>query len=242
MNAEQIKTTLLFPVRDTYARRQFLVASLIMLAGMIIPLIPIFFLMGYAARIARQIVLDKKEPSMTEWDNWSEFFVDGARIFGIRLILFLPIVILAMGAMFFFILTPALLSSLNQQASQNLSPLTGVSFFIGMMIFLLIMILSLPLQIVIAVAETHVAVKSSFSAGFQFKEWWPILRKGIGPFMIVYVIMFAISFIFMIAIQISIFTIVLICILPFILFPYSAYLMLILQALYAQAYRQALAV
>ena len=71
MNSEQIKAILFFPIRDSYSRKQLLIASLIMLAGTIIPLIPIFFLMGYAARIARQIVLEKKEPSMTEWDNWS---------------------------------------------------------------------------------------------------------------------------------------------------------------------------
>ncbi|MBZ5542835.1 MAG: DUF4013 domain-containing protein [Acidobacteriia bacterium] len=86
MNSEQIKAILFFPIRDSYSRKQLLIASLIMLAGTIIPLIPIFFLMGYAARIARQIVLEKKEPSMTEWDNWSEFFVDGARIFGIQVV------------------------------------------------------------------------------------------------------------------------------------------------------------
>jgi len=242
MNSEQIKTVLLFPIRNGYARKQFLIASLVMLAGMIIPIIPLFFLMGYGARIVRQIVLEKKEPSMTEWDNWGDFFTDGARLFAIHLVYTLPFLIVAFGMMFMFIFFPAILTSFNDQMDRTLAPLVGISFVLGMLIFLMVMILLLPLQLIIGTAETHVAVKGSFSAGLQFGEWWPILRKGLGSFVMAFLIFFVVSFALNLAIQISVFTIILICVLPFVIFPYGAYISLILQALYAQAYQKTLAV
>jgi len=240
MDPERIKAILLFPIRDTYARKQFLIASLMMLLGMIIPIVPIFFLMGYGARIARQVVLDKREPSMTAWDDWSGFFTDGVRIFGIRMIITLPLTLLLVTAIFSLVLAPILVSTLNPQTARELTPLAGLAFLLAVGFILVLGILAIPLQLLVGAAETHVAVKGSFSAGLQFKEWWPILRKGMGSFLLVYAIVFVLSFVFMIAVQISAATIILICILPLIMFPYSAYLLLILQTLFAQAYSQAL--
>ena len=71
--------TLLFPVRDAEARKQFLIACLVTLAGFIIPLIPSIILMGYGVRIMRQVITERKKPSMPEWQgsNWSEMLTDG---------------------------------------------------------------------------------------------------------------------------------------------------------------------
>ena len=233
MDADKIKTILLFPIKDAYARQQFLVACLLTLAGMAIPIIPLLILTGYGARIARQIVLEKKEPAMTEWDNWNEFLMDGARLFGIRLLFILPVFFLAILGQAFVMISLFLIEG---NSSQQPSPLGGVMVIAGMAIFVLAFLLAIPIGFFLMTAETHVAVKRSFSAGLQFKEWWLILKNGIGAFLTAYLIMLIVSLAFSFIIGFAIITIVLICILPFILVPYSAYLALVAQALYAQAY------
>ena len=69
-----IQETLLFPVRDAEPRKQFLIACVVMLAAFMMPLLPIFILMGYTARVMRQVIEEKKAPSMPTWEgsDWSE--------------------------------------------------------------------------------------------------------------------------------------------------------------------------
>ena len=57
--------TLLFPVKDAAARKQFLIACLVTLAGFIIPLIPTLVLMGYGVKIMRQVIQERK--CSTSW-------------------------------------------------------------------------------------------------------------------------------------------------------------------------------
>ena len=88
-----LQETLLFPVRDAEARKQFLFTCLIVLAGYIIPILPFLVVMGYGAKIMRQIIDEKKSPSMPEWQgsNWSEMLMDGLRLYGAQLVLMLPL-------------------------------------------------------------------------------------------------------------------------------------------------------
>ena len=53
--------TFLFPVQDAEARKQFLIACLVTLAGFIIPLVPTIILMGYGVRIMRQVIEERKK-------------------------------------------------------------------------------------------------------------------------------------------------------------------------------------
>jgi predicted anti-sigma-YlaC factor YlaD len=237
VNSDQIKATLLFPVKDAYSRRQFLTACLIMLAGTIVPVIPIFLLLGYGARIARQIVLEKKEPGMTGWDDWDEFFHDGARLFGIRIILALPLILLMFVGTGLFTMTSIVVSaSDSSQSAQNLPSIAMAGFVAAMIVVMLVGLLAIPITFLTFAAETHVAVKGSLSAGLQFREWWPILKNGAGAFLAAFLVIAAVSFAFSFIISFATITIVLICILPLVIFPYAAYLVLVNQALAAQAY------
>ncbi len=79
-----LQDTLLFPVRDAQARSQFLFTALIGLAGFIVPILPWILLTGYTAKIMRQVIEERKSPSMPEWQgsDWSAMFVDGLRLYG----------------------------------------------------------------------------------------------------------------------------------------------------------------
>jgi hypothetical protein len=233
-----IQDILLFPVRDAEARKQFLVACLVMLAAFVIPLLPALVFMGYGIKVMRQIVDERKSPSMPSWQgiDWSETFLDGIKLYGVQLVLMLPLLAL-MGCGFLAMIGGSLtMSLLAEESTRSFAPLGGIFFIIGISAMMLLSLLSLPYGIIVSAAGPHVATKRTFAAGFEFKEWWAVFRKAAGQFVLAYVLTFAMSFVFVIIMQIALMTIVLMCIVPFLMIPYSVYSSLISNALLAQAY------
>lgn len=233
-----IQGILLFPMRDAEARKQFLIACLVMLAAFIIPVLPTFLLMGYTAKVMRQMIDERKNPSMPAWQDidWSETFVDGVKLYGAQFVLMLPLLLLVvcgMASIFGGLMSMFLLA---EEGTRPLGSIGMILLFAGAMLFVLFSLLSLPYSIILSAVAPHVAAKRSFSAGFDFKEWWQVFQKALGQFLLAYALSFVISFAFVLVMQIALMTLILICIVPFVMIPYSAYLMLVTNALYAQAY------
>jgi hypothetical protein len=233
-----LQETLLFPVRDAESRKQFLIACAVMLAGFIIPLLPSLVLMGYSAKIMRQIIDEKKAPSMPAWQgsDWSEMLVDGLRLWGAQIVLMLPLFILMGCAMVLMLSGTVGFSVLAQKHSDSFAPVGLSLFMLGILFFMLFTVLSLPYGILVSAALPHVAIKRAFQAAFEFKEWFAIFRRALGQFVLGYVIVIAASFIFVFAMQIAMITLILICIVPLIMIPYMAYQILIMNTVFAQAY------
>jgi len=237
LNYAQIQSILLYPIRDSAARKNFLIATALMFANFIIPILPMFLLMGYVARIMRQVIDEKREPSMPEWDDWNTFLTDGLRIWGFRMVFVLPLLIIMFGGMtLFFLFTMVGIGTTNHSNSPSPLLFAGPLIFAGVM--LVFMVLAIPLGIVSMVGSMHVVAKRSFSAGFDFKDWWPIFRINVGTFIVYYLIAVAVSYVLMFATQILFFTIILICLVPFIFPALIAYMLLIQDVLFAYAYAQ----
>lgn len=233
-----LQETLFFPVQDDQARKQFLFASLVMLVGFIIPIIPMLILTGYTAKIMRQIIEERKAPTMPDWQesDWSEMLLDGLRIYGAQFVLMLPVMIM-MGIGFLSMLSGSIAASVSiGDNGQSLAPV-GIPFFlVGFGFLMLFSIFTLPYSVVVSTVVPHVAVTRSFATAFQLKEWWGIFRKALGQFILAFVLSMAVSWVLMFVIQFAMMTIILICIVPFLVVPYTAYNVLLKNALYAQAY------
>jgi hypothetical protein len=230
--------TLLFPVRDEQARKQFLIACFFALAGFLVPIIPTLFLLGYGARIMRQVLDEHKTPSMPDWQesDWSAMLLDGLRLFGLQMLLMLPILILMGGGLLFITIGSVGLSASSDEQMRSVAPVSVILLFLGMGMFMLFSLLSFPYAILISAALPHAVASNSFAAGLNVREWFPIFRKGLGNFVIGYALVMVMSIIFMFLIQFAMITIVLICLVPFIMIPYSAYLSLVMNTVFAQAY------
>ena len=148
----------------------------------------------------------------------------------------LPLLIVLILGILFMVAGSIGISALAGEDLQSLAPVGGLSLFLGLMCILLFALLSVPAGIVTAAAQAHVAARRSFSAAFEFGEWWQIFRQGLAQFAVAYLTILAGSFLFSILLQVAVVTIVLICILPLLMIPYSVYLLLVTNTLYAQAY------
>lgn len=226
----------IFPFRDQEARKHFVVGCLIYLAGFIIPIIPWLIVAGYNAILIRQ-VLNGEQPHLVKWENWEALLKDGARVVGIRLIFTSPLLILFGGMMILFIVFPLSASLFENGDSQ----VFGTMYAILMMIFMASMVLMMPLSLAIGVlapaAEIHMLANDDFSAGFRFKEWWPIFKQNWGGFVVALAILYGISMVMSFIMQILMFTFVLICLLPFFLAFISMYSGVIQYVAYAKAYK-----
>ncbi len=196
---------LLFPVKDGEARKNFLIGCAVALAGFIVPLIPYLFIFGYSARVARQI-FEGESPRMIAWDDWGKLLEDGAKMFGVRMVYSLPLLILVLPMMIAGIAMPIIMENVNSSEID-----TFIAIFVPVMIALgcLIVLLSLPLALIIPAAEMHVVNKNEFAAGFRFREWWGILRANLGGFIVAFAIFYAISMALGIVMQILMATLIL---------------------------------
>lgn len=227
---------LLFPVRDQEARKHFLVGSLLYLASFIIPIVPWLIVAGYNAIVIRQ-VLQGEKPHLVPWENWEELLKDGARLFGIRLVYYIPV---------FLLITPLILVSfafsfypriLQGMEGQN----TATAFYFLILIAIGLVFVMFPVSIaymlIVPAAEVHMFARDDFKAGFQVNQWWPIFKKNWGGFPVALGIAYVLSIVFSIAMQFMLFTLVLICLLPFVLAPFAMYSTVIQHAAFAQAYK-----
>jgi len=224
---------LTFPLKDAEARKQFLIGMLVYLAGFVIPIVPLFFATGYMMRIMRQ-VLRGEQPHMIEWDEWGEMFIDGARLFGVRLVYMLPFFLLLCPLMGFNVALPFILEGAGENADWLivLFPIIFGGFFL---VFIPLMFV---LGVLLPAAEVHVTDKAEFAAAFQVREWWAIFRANWGGFLLAIAIVYGISFALTIIIQFAMITIVLICILPIIMPGIAMYTSVVMYTAFAQAYKE----
>ena len=226
---------LTFPLKEGEARKQFLIGTLVYLAAFIIPIIPLLFATGYIMRIMRQ-VLKGEQPHMVEWSEWEEMFTDGARLFGVRLVYMLPFLFFLCPLMGLNIALPFILENAGNNGDWIiiLFPIIFGGFFVVFIPLMLVMSVLLP------AAEVHVTDKVEFAAAFRVREWWTIFRANWGGFLLALAITYGISFALTLIVQFAMLTLVLICILPFIVPGISMYLSVVMYTAFAQAYREGL--
>ena len=228
-----LKEIFMFPIKDEEARKHLLVGCLVCLAAFIIPILPYLMLFGYAVRIARQ-VMNNESPHMIAWDDWGGLAKDGIKMFGIRILFSLPILIFTIPFFLSMIAFPILLGTASDSEIQRFLPIFMVLLFGGLCILIPI---SIPLALIIPGAEMYVVDKDEFSAGFRFREWWPIFRANISGFITAFAVYYLSVMAFTLAMQILGATIILAC-LMFILIPVmTIYITLIMYVTIAQAYR-----
>lgn len=226
---------LTFPIKEAEDRKQFLIGVLVYLASFIVPIIPLILVTGYAARLIRQ-VLAGEQPRMVPWDDWGAMLTDGLRIFGVRMVLVLPLLLLMGPLMVLSFALPFLIDN----TSSDLGWLAVLIPILIAGVFMILVPIMLIASFILPAAEIHVIEQNEFGAAFRIREWWPVFRANLGGFLLALAITYAVSFALTIFMQFAMLTVVLICLLPFLLPVTGVYMMLVLYAAFAQAYKAGL--
>lgn len=228
-----LKEIFYFPVKDAEARKYLLTAVLISLAAFIVPILPYFLLIGYSIQIVRQI-FNNESPRMVAWENWGDLFKDGAKLFGVRFIFTLPILILIMPMMVLSFALPFLAPGSN---SSDFSPVFGLFMVVFGLTMCIMVPISLVIMVILPAAEMHSVDKNDFAAAFRFQEWWAIFRANTGGFIAAFGIYYVATFALTIVMQILMATLILACLVPLLMPAIIAYSILIMYVTIAIAYR-----
>ena len=225
-----------FPVQDQEARKHFLVGCLIYLASIFIPILPWLFIAGYGAILIRQVLRNEK-PHLVPWENWDSLLKDGARLFGIRLVYSLPLLLVLLPFFLMSFLVPFYSVFFENSSGQTI----GVASLVWMLVtagsFVIILPVSLLMGLLIPAAEVHAIANNDFSAGFRVSDWWPIFKKNWGGFLVALAILYGVIMIMSIVMQVMFVTVVFLCLLPVFMPAVSMYVAVVQYTAFAQAYK-----
>lgn len=155
--------------------QKILIGGLFYLAGFL--LVGWFFIFGYVARVARNIVAGAAVP-LPEWEDLGGFFNEGVRLFGVLLVYIIPPVVL-----FASIMIPAgILGGIDNEGLQALG--SGMAGCLSCLFvpLALAMIFFMPASLLFA------AIEQRFGAAFEFGRLWAFIRPNIGNYLLAVVV------------------------------------------------------
>lgn len=170
-----------FTFEDPRWINKVLIGGLFYLLAFLI--VGIFFIFGYLARLARNVIAGVAHP-LPEWDDLGEYFAEGLRLFGVVLLWMLPV--FALVAV--FIIPSIVASQMDNEALRNISGcMTGA-------MWCLVFPLSLAVTIFLPAALLFTVVERRFGAAFEFGRIWAFIKANIGDYLLAIVIYFVARF------------------------------------------------
>lgn len=159
-----------------------LIGGLFVLASFL--LVGLFFLLGYMARLMRNVIAGVPKP-LPAWDDLGEYFREGLRLFGVSVVYTLPIFILAIA-----IGIPAgIMSGVDDEIARNLGGCALGS------IWCLIVPASFAIMLFLPGALLWAVTQQRFGAAFEFGEIWSFIKSNIGNYLLAIVVYLVADFV-----------------------------------------------
>ena len=246
-----LKTFFRFPFSGPGWQNRLMTGMALSLGVFFIPILPSLLVEGYALRIMRQ-TSGGEAPSLPEWNDWGGLLLDGLKMMVVRILYLLPGYLLMVGAfvvyMFSFFLLPltmGLMESSGRGSSSAASGMLVLVMFLSMGIMfvglalgsLLLLLGALPLPVALA----RLAQTGKLGAAFELRQITRLLRANKLGFLIAWVISAGLLYLISITVMLLYYSLVLMCLAPFVLIPLSYLLGLIAAALFGNGYAQAAA-
>jgi len=136
-----------------------------------------FFLYGYLARLARNVIAGATHP-LPEWDDLGEFFSEGLRLFCVALVYMLPLMAVAL-----VVIVPSIIA---QTADSDVMRNIGG----GMVacVWCLIFPLGLAMALWLPAALLFAAVERRFGAAFEFAQIFAFIKGNVGNYLLAFVV------------------------------------------------------
>jgi len=151
--------------------QKVLIGGLFYLAGVFI--VGWFFVMGYMARVARNVVAGETVP-LPEWEDVGSFFNEGVRMVGVVLAYIVPFIVIAIA----FMIPSGLMSAIDNEGVQAVGGVMMGCFACLMVPLAIIVLLFMPASLLFA------AIEQDFSVAFQFTRLWAFIKANIGNYLL----------------------------------------------------------
>jgi hypothetical protein len=222
-----------FPFDDKAWVNKALVGGVLGVVGIIVwpLLLPLW---GYCLRIMRHTA-QGEPPSLPEWDDWGQLFLDGLKFILVYLVYMLPMFLL-MCCAYIAMVGPLALVPFAEDSPALFGSGMIAGYVIAYPLIGVGMLLSLPLMFLIFVAMTRMVAHDSLGSAFQLGEVWQLARKGFRNYLLAFVVLYGVTYIVVMAAMGLGYTIVLLCLLPFLTGAIAWYSSVMIGALFGAAY------
>ncbi len=228
-----LKSLLRFPFRGPEWEDRFLIGSVLCLAGLAVPVLPVLFIYGYALEIMRR-VMKGEEPGLPPWQEWGRLFIDGLRALAVAFVYLLPGTVVYFGGIGFYSLATLTMVFRNQEPPFGLFLLVVAVLFLGLLAGSILYLLGgIPLPAAVAqfVAEDRLA------AAFHVRRWWTVLRRRGWEYLAAWLLLLGIAVVMYLVLTLLTYTGCL-CWLGYILTaPLAFYLTVVAAALFGEVWR-----
>lgn len=235
------KSLFRFPFQGPDWQSRFLIGSALLFAGWLIPLLPAFFVFGYAVEVMRRVI-GGEEPRLPPWQDWGRLLVDGLRAFGVSFIYLLPGSVVYWGSIGLYLISSFLLPFMppSMETEKWAALLLIVALFLPGLFLLLGLFLGSLLYVVggvpLPMATAHFVAEDRFAAAFHFRRWWAILKERRWEYFVAWVFLCGLAAIAYFAVMMLYFTLFLCWLIPVLMAPLAFYLMVVSAALFGQVY------
>lgn len=155
--------------------QKILIGGLFYLAAMLLVGIP--FILGYVARVARNVVAGAQTP-LPEWDDIGSFFGEGLRLFAVAAVFIIPFIAIAV-----MVMVPA--GILGSFENEGIAALGGG---LAGCLACFMLPLSLAVMIFMPASLLFAAVEQRFSAAFEMERIWSFIKANVGNYLLAVVI------------------------------------------------------
>ncbi len=234
-----------FPFEGKQWQRNFLIGALVIFAGFYIPVIPWVFVIGYSLNIMKRAMgVDPLE--LPPWDDPVKLGGDGLKGGLISLLYTLPGSIILIGGMIVYFITSLIAPVLMEMGQWHMRT-ASIIFPITMVISLGTLTLSMFFGILLLMASSlalplalsHFVAKDSIGAAFHFRGWGKILLKNKWEYFVTWILVTGVMVLLYTIITLMYYSVVLCCLIPWVLPPVLLYTVAIYSALFGQIYREA---
>lgn len=240
-----LRTVFRFPFQAAKWQERFLLGSLLIFAGSLVPIVPTIFVYGYVLQITRQAIKGQ-DLELPAWNDWNKFLLDGLRGTAISLVYLLPGLLIFLGGMGIYFAAsmafPLMLGLAEQSGEEAMVFPIMLMFFLSFGVLMLSMFLGTLLMFLgalpLPVATAHMIACDKLGAAFRVREWWKLLRANWLGYGISFVIVAGLAMVLYTVITLLYYSVVLCCLVPVIMSPIGFYLSLVSAATFGQTYRE----
>ena len=171
-----------FVFEDARWINKVLVGGLFQLLAFLLIGIP--FLLGYLAKLVRNVIADATLP-LPEWDDLGEMFNEGLRLIAVALVYAMPFIL-----MICMIAIPAMVvTAAASHHDSDFDPSGFVACF-----WCLVIPISLAYSVWMPAAFLYAIAENRFGAAFEFGRIWQFISNNVGNYLLAIVVMFVARF------------------------------------------------
>lgn len=146
----------------------------LMFASSIIPIIPLFFIMGYQIAVARKVMQGEDSP-LPPWDDWGKLFTDGAIVWIAQFVYALPVLFIGICV--------AVVAAFSSDPNSN-----GIVIALVILLSCLLLLVSIGLAFLVQAVYVQYVRYGDFGRLFRVAEVFAIARENFVDILLILIV------------------------------------------------------